>query len=169
MFVGRGALLNNTSPLVFGAALGALFGFTSGFAQWLVLRRRLDGGFGWVLVTGLAWTLFWSFNVAGVFGPGEGMVGKLMEGMAHGLVFGAVLGGSQWVVLRPGVAAAQRWVLISMAAWAVSAAMGDSVKAALGVDGPIEMLIAFPLSIILTGIGMSLLLAAYHDFPGHRA
>src|SRR5437868_6138871 len=68
MFAGLGALLNDASPLLFGAALGALFGFTSGLAQWLVLRRRLDGGFGWVLVTGLAWTLFWSLNMAGIFG-----------------------------------------------------------------------------------------------------
>lgn len=161
MLAGLGTLLNYASPLVFGAAVGALFGFTSGLAQWLVLRRRLDGGFGWVLVTGLAWMLFWSLNMTGVFGHGEGMVGKLLEGVVHGLVFGAALGSAQWVVLRTGVAAAQRWIVISMFAWAVSAAAGDTIKAALGLNGPIEMLIALPLGLILTGIGMSVLLADY--------
>jgi hypothetical protein len=43
---------------LFGTLLGAMLGIFTGLAQWLVLRRRLNGVGAWVLATFSASTLY---------------------------------------------------------------------------------------------------------------
>ena len=95
-------LLELWPPLL--VALGALAGVvllaTIGFAQWLVLRRHLDGSGSWVVANALAWIagLAVVFTAIGV-APGDspvlmaafGVVGGLGMGLTVALVTGLFL------------------------------------------------------------------------------
>jgi hypothetical protein len=158
MFAGVGVLLDETPPAVFGAGLGAVFGTTIGVAQVLVLRRHLDGIGVWVPLTIVSWMVFWALNVAGAFPEGEGLAGKAIEGIWHGLVFGALVGVAQSIALRGRVNGAGWWSIINGLCWSLSAAAGDVGNFLLGNPGGADLLIAFLLACGLTGLGMMWLL-----------
>lgn len=155
---GVGAFLDFESDAGFGAALGAIFGTAFGVAQWLVLRRRAGVGVAWVPLTALSWSAFWALNIAGVFGEGEGLWGKVAEGLAHGLILGASVGAAQWLALRKSVDGAGRWIVINALCWAASAAVGDASRVLLGDTGGVDLLAAFLLACGLMGAGMAWLL-----------
>jgi hypothetical protein len=158
MFAGVGVLLDETPQAVFGAGLGAVFGTTLGIGQWLVLRRYLDGIGAWVPLTIVSWIGFWALNIAGAFPEGEGLAGKTVEGIWHGLVFGALVGVAQSIALRGRVRGAGRWAIINGVCWSLSAAAGDVGNFLLGNAGGADLLIAFLLACGLTGLGMMWLL-----------
>jgi hypothetical protein len=158
MFAGVGVLLDETPQAVFGAGLGAVFGTTLGIGQWLVLRRYLDGIGAWVPLTIVSWIGFWAMNIAGAFPEGEGLPGKTVEGIWHGLVFGALVGVAQSIALRGRVNGAGRWAIINGVCWSLSAAAGDVGNFLLGNPGGADLLIAFLLACGLTGLGMMWLL-----------
>lgn len=158
MGAGLGALVDNAPEVLFGAVLGGVLGITSGITQWLILRRYLDRIGAWVPLTILGWVLFWAVNLSGLLGEGSGVTGKIVEGLAHGAIFGALLGVLQWLILRRGADNAGWWILVSAAAWSVGAALGDGVTAALGGEGPFDILIGIMAAAILTGVGMMWLL-----------
>ena len=152
MFVGIGAVINDAALFVFGLVLGVVLGLTSGITQWLVLRSYIARSVWWILSTCVAWGIFWSLNIAGVFGQGSGVIGKVWEGVGHGALFGLLLGLSQWFVLRNKVHTAEMWVWVNMIGWGIGAALGDGIKVALNVDGPIEIVIGFVIATILGGV-----------------
>ena len=80
------------------------------------------------------------------------MFGKVIEGLGHGVLFGALLGLFQWLVLRSKTAKANRWIYANVLGWSVGAALGDGIKAALGSEDPIEFVIVFIVSTIVTAI-----------------
>jgi hypothetical protein len=102
--------------------------------------------------------VFWSLNFAGLFGEGDGVTGKLIEGIGHGGLLGALTGAGQWFVLRSKVQKASWWILISVVSWAIGASTGDTIQAILQIDIPLELIIAILLSSALTGAGMVWLL-----------
>ena len=170
MVAGVGAAINHAPPLVFGAIFGTVLGTASGIAQWAVLRRRLSHIGWWIPATLLGWGLFWSFNILGLFGHGSGVISKLVEGgLIHGPIFGVVVGGLQWLVLRRRVDRAGWWVAVNVGGWALSAALADSMKAALGVEAPLEFVIALPIFTFISGWAMNRLLRTttihLHDGP----
>lgn len=158
MFAGVGAATGRAGPLVFGAVLGGVLGLCCGVAQGLVLRRRLAGTTRWAAATAAGWVLFWAPNMAGWFGRGSGVAGKMAEGLGHGALFGVVLGGAQWLVLRGRVPGAARWVATSVVGWAVAAAAGDGLKAAVGGGGPIDIAAGVVIATGVTAAGMARLL-----------
>jgi hypothetical protein len=158
MFAGVGALLDETPLAVFGAGLGAVFGTTLGIGQWLVLRRHLGGIGAWVPLTIVSWVVFWTLNILGAFPEGEGLAGKAVEGLWHGLVFGALVGVAQSIALRGRVRGAGRWAIINGVCWSLSAAAGDAGNVLLGNPGGADLLIALLLACGLTGLGMMWLL-----------
>jgi hypothetical protein len=158
MFAGVGALLDDVPPALFGAGLGAVFGTAIGVAQWLVLRRRVGGAGAWVPLTSVSWTVFWALNIAGVFPQGEGLAGKVVEGLWHGLVFGALVGAAQSVALRGRVRGAGWWAVINALCWSLSAAAGDAGNVLLDDPGGADLLVGFLLACGLTGLGMTWLL-----------
>ena len=159
MFAGVGEAINTAPILLFGAVLGGVFGLGCGMAQWLVLRRQLGRSGGWIAATFFAWTLFWALNLADVFGHIEGgFLAAMLEGLIHGALFGGLLGLSQWIVLRQRVPQAGWWFVISLAAWSISAAIGDGIKAGVGADGPLELVIALLVATLITGAALSWLL-----------
>ncbi len=158
MFAGVGAVINDAKPMVFGGVFGGVLGLACGVSQWLVLRKQLRKVTVWIFATLLAWAIFWSLNMAGLFGEGNGVVGKVLEGLGHGALFGLLLGAGQWLVIRNKLNSAGRWVLANLAGWSLGAAIGDGVKAALRIDTPLEIVLGLLLATILTAFSMAWLI-----------
>ena len=153
-----GTAINNAPPAVFGIVIGLIFGAGLGVAQWLVLRKRLNNMDLWAPITIGIWMVFWSLNFAGLFGEGNGVTGKLVEGIIHGGLLGTLTGTGQWFVLRSKVQKASWWILISAVSWAIGASTGDTTQAIVQSDIPLELIIAIVLSSALAGAGMVWLL-----------
>jgi hypothetical protein len=150
LFAGLGAAINNAPPFLFGLVIGCTFGLGSAVMQWLVLRRFVSAW--WIAATFAAWAIFWSINIAGFLGQGSGIGGKVIEGLIHGALFGALLGFFQWLVLRTETPKAAWWFYANVLGWSIGAALGDGIKAALGSEAPIELVIGFVVSTIATAI-----------------
>jgi len=150
LFAGLGAAINNASPFLFGLVIGCTFGLGCAVMQWLALRRLVSAW--WILATFAAWAIFWAVNLAGFLGNGTGIVGKVIEGLGHGALFGTLLGFFQWLVLRSETANASWWIYANVLGWSLGAALGDGIKAALGSEDPIEFVIVFIVSTIVTAI-----------------
>jgi hypothetical protein len=158
LIFGVGAAINNAPQAVFGMVIGAIFGSGLGVAQWLVLRKRVTEIGLWAPITIAIWVIFWAMNLAGLFGRGQGVTGKLIEGLGHGALLGALTGTGQWFLLRSKIQKANSWIWISALSWAIAASTGDTIKAILQSDVPIELIIGILLASALTGIGMVWLL-----------
>lgn len=144
LFAGLGAAINNFPPFLFGLVIGCTFGLSCAVMQWIALRRLVSAW--WVLATFAAWAIFWAINLAGFLGTGNGVVGKILEGLGHGALFGVLLGAFQWLVLRSRAANAQQWILANVIGWSLGAALGDGIKAALRSEAPVEFVIGFIVS-----------------------
>lgn len=159
------AALAAISPPMFGALFGAMLGLCTGLAQWLALRRRVDGVGTWVLATLLAWTLFWFLHNAEVFGFAHSPWGLVAQGFGHGAIAGGMIGVAQFLVLRSRVPGAGRWPLVSIVRWSVGGAIMhfllDVLFASAGIHGPFDVLIASTLAGLFSGFGLQRLLG--HD------
>ena len=80
---------------VSGVVGGALAGAVIGAAQWLVLRRYLRVGAGWVLATALGVAIGDGVGAL-LTGAGTGIGDLLVTGLATGVAVGL----SQWALLR---------------------------------------------------------------------
>jgi hypothetical protein len=114
-------------------AAGALEGIIVGFAQWLVLRRRLNrlSRREWVTATAIGAFVAWAIGMtpstlmaldqsAGSSPPPE-MSDAVRYALAAvmGAALGTVLGAPQWHALRRYVSGAPLWIWANAAAWAV--------------------------------------------------
>ena len=114
-------------------AAGALEGVIVGFAQWLVLRRRLYrlSRVEWVSATAIGAFLAWTIGMApstlmaldqsaGSSPPPE-MSDAVKYALASviGAASGMILGAPQWRALRRYASGASLWVWANAAAWAV--------------------------------------------------
>jgi len=160
MFAGLGAALRTAPPPAFGAALGGVVGGGCALGQWVALRRVVRRAAWWVPATAAAWIAFWALNLAGAFGRGAGVGGKVLEGLGHGALFGALLGVAQSWVLRATAPRAERWVVASAVAWALGAASGDGLKALTGGTGPVDVVGGVLVSAALSGAALGALLRA---------
>jgi hypothetical protein len=79
-------------------------------------------------------------------------LGKVIEGLGHGALFGALLGLFQWLILRSKTKNAIWWIYANVLGWSIGAALGDGIKAARGSEDPIEFVIVFIVSTIVTAI-----------------
>jgi uncharacterized integral membrane protein len=126
-----GASLDDDMPLWLTLALalvvGGLEGASLGSGQWLVLRRRFANlsGSSWAGATALGGGLAWALGM-GLGGrvftmpPPLWLMATLM--VVSGLIFGGLLGGAQWLVLRRHVARggrAWRWPLANAVGWTI--------------------------------------------------
>ena len=131
-----------------GVALG---GIATAVLQWLVLRQRVSRA-GWWVVTGIAGGAVvgvlvvgvgWVVGVGGsaVGGPDWGAnwgpdwsanPGKDVGWVAGAGLYGAVVGGLQWLVLRRRVARAGWWVLASTVGWVVGGLVSGITDTAAG-------------------------------------
>jgi hypothetical protein len=81
-------------------------------------------------------------------------LGKVLEGLGHSALFGALLGPFQWPVLRmrSKTPHANWWIYANAWGWSIGTALGDGIKAALGSEDPIEFVIVFIVATIVTAI-----------------
>ena len=119
-------LVGSVDGVASGALAGALAGAVIGAAQWLVLRRYLRVGPGWVLATALGVAIG---DAVGAWLTGVGTeIGDLL---ISGLVSGAAVGILQWgLVLRGRGRVASLWPLVVAVAWPI----GWTVTWAAGID-----------------------------------
>ena len=160
-------VLEAIPPALFGALLGAMLGVSTGFVQWLVLRRRLTNIGAWLPVTLATLSLFWFLHNAEVFGFAHTRWGLVLQGFGHGAIVGAMLGTAQYLALRSHVPNARRWIVISTISWSVAGAIMhlllSVIFAASGVRGPFDILISSSLAALFSGFGLQRLLAEAYD------
>ena len=135
-----------------GALAGALAGAVIGAAQWLVLRRYLSVGPGWVLATALGVAVGDGVGAL-LTGAGTGIGDLLVTGLATGVAVGL----SQWALLRGRVRAANLWVPVAVAwpiGWTVTWAVGVDVERGYAVFGSTGALVFAA----ITGLAMLLML-----------
>jgi hypothetical protein len=118
-------LVGSVEGVLSGALAGALAGAVIGAAQWLVLRRYLKVGPGWILATALGVAIGDGVGAL-LTGAGTGIGALLITGLATGVAVGLL----QWALLRASVRAAFPWAPVMAVAWPV----GWAVTWAAGVD-----------------------------------
>jgi len=111
-------------------SLGAIEGAIVGYAQVLVLRRRLPQLKAWIAATSLGAVLAWTLGmipstaigyVASTPSATPSAISDAMQlllAIPLGLLAGTILGLPQWFVLRKHVAHAGWWILANALAWA---------------------------------------------------
>lgn len=99
-------------------------GLAVGILQWLVLRSRIPDAYWWIVATAGGWAIGWMV-VMFVVEPGSGVLA--------GALIGAVVGLTQWLVLRQHVPLADWWLVVSTLGWVVGlmAFLGPSLVGAV--------------------------------------
>jgi hypothetical protein len=118
-------LVGSVDGVASGALAGALAGAVIGAAQWLVLRRYLRVGPGWVLATALGVAIGDAVGAL-LIGAGTGIGALLITGLATGVAVGLL----QWWLLRGRVRVAGLWPPVVAIAWP----LGWTVTWAADVD-----------------------------------
>jgi hypothetical protein len=118
-------LVGSVEGVLSGALAGALAGAVIGAAQWLVLRRYLKVGPGWILATALGVAIGDGVGAL-LTGAGTEIGALLITGLATGVAAGLL----QWALIRGRVRAANLWLPVVAAAWPV----GWTVTWSIGVD-----------------------------------
>lgn len=103
------------------AGVGTLFGA----GQQRVLRRVLGRAAGWAVATGVGFAL--GIALALIIGEGDGLTARILGGAVHGAEVGIIVGTLQYLVLKPHVEDARRWIPASMGAWVLGAVAADIV------------------------------------------
>ena len=97
------------------AGVGTLLGA----GQQRVLRRVLGRVARWVVATGVGFGL--GITLALIIGEGDGLLAHMLAGAVHGAGIGVIVGTLQYLVLKPHVANARRWIPASIGAWMLGA------------------------------------------------
>jgi hypothetical protein len=122
LFLALFAVIGEPPELLFPvimAGVGTLFGA----GQQRVLRGVLGRAAGWAVATGVGFGL--GIALALIIGEGDGLLAQVLAGAVHGLETGVIVGALQYLVLKPQVADARRWIPASMGAWVVGAVAAD--------------------------------------------
>ena len=131
----------------------AMVGTIVGLGQAWVLRRAGHGVPGWTVVTAIGTAL--GLAVAVTMPEGSDLAGRVGLGAVHGAAIGVILGTLQWLVLRRRLSGARWWVLVSVVAWSLGAAIGD--LAVVAAEPPADLLIGFAVAAMVSGVGLAAL------------
>jgi hypothetical protein len=118
-------LVGSVDGTASGALAGALAGAVIGAAQWLVLRRYMRVGPGWVLGTALSVAIGDAVGAL-LTGAGTRIADLLITGLATGVAVGLL----QWWLLQGRVRIAGLWLPVVTVTWP----LGWTVTWAAGVD-----------------------------------
>jgi hypothetical protein len=149
-------------------AAGTLEGVIVGFAQWLVLRRRLHrlSRVEWVRATAigafLAWTIGMGPSTLMALNQGAGSppppeisdAVKYALASVMGVALGMILGVPQWRALRRYASGASMWVWANAAAWAVGMPV-VFVGAGLSPVGASALSVALTVVVTIAAAGAS--------------
>ena len=108
---------NGTTIFVSGIVIGAV----SGLVQWIILWRNTSPLW-WVLASAFGWgvglSIGWYWIVARIVGwSALGHLGLVDSVVVYGIIVGAVVGLTQWSILRQPTSQVVWWVLASAASW----------------------------------------------------
>jgi hypothetical protein len=130
---------------------GAITGAGIGFAQWLMLRRSLDVGVGWIVATGAALALGLAIGAAVVdYGT------TLSQLAIMGAISGAFVGVVQGLLLRDTFSLWYVWIVAMPALWALGWVVANSI----GVDVTNQFPVFGASGAVVFGILSGLLLIA---------
>ncbi len=139
--------LSNLRDLVMRAAIE---GGSIGITQWYILRRykyRVDA---WALVSAFGWIAGWvisqkaSWPIASILIDGKGKYWEYHIFLGYtlfGLFFGALIGTSQWFVLRQHIRHASLWVIVNIVTWASAVFVSETI-----VDKVFWAIVGYPFS-----------------------
>lgn len=122
------------SGLTFYFWLEIIEGFAVGLIQMFVLRRWYSLNNVWILVTTISWGLGWlvsqkaSWPLAEIFIDDRGSAWQahiILGYTFFGALFGAVIGISQWLVLRQAVHQSGLWIVANVTFWTLAAFLGE--------------------------------------------
>jgi hypothetical protein len=135
-------------PLIL-AGVGALLGI----AQSWILRRAIGAVPGWTLCSAVGIGL--GLAVALALPEGSGLPGVVIAGAAHGVAIGAIVGTLEWLALARRLSGARWWVVTSIVAWSVGAAIGDFMGHY--AEPPIDLMTGFVVAAVVSGAGLTIL------------
>lgn len=126
---------NESLYYVFITVIWFLMGAVIGGFQWLVLRHWLENPISWIIVVGLGfviaahvsipiilWDMYYNLNLPYELGrPFQ------LDEVIFGAVFGTIMGGVQWIVLRRYFGQAGWWIAGSFAGWTLARLVGELI------------------------------------------
>jgi hypothetical protein len=95
-------------------------GFLVGLLQWLVLRPYLTHSVDWILHGGAGWALGYALGLLVIQLIGANPLGRVVGYV----LFGVMVAGLQWPMLRREVPNVLAWVAASVVGWALGAYLG---------------------------------------------
>lgn len=135
VFLVIGLITGDEGPEAFGMSFEVFFPIWLGLAaalmgalQWLVIRRRSEGLVRWIPATALGVLLGIAFLMVlvAVIGEPETFIATVLSGALHGIVVGAIVGTSQWFVIR-GLDPSRRWIKVHVLALLIASVVGDTI------------------------------------------
>jgi hypothetical protein len=111
--------------------LPLLAGVLVGLFQWLVLRPYLTHSVDWVLNGGAGWALGFALGLLVIQAMGRSPLGQL----AAYVLFGLIVAGLQWPVLRREIPHVAPWVAASIVGWALGAYLSQASLGLLAAGG----------------------------------
>ncbi len=108
-----------------------LLGLSTGFFQWLLLRRYLSRIGWWNLATFLGWPLaFTVLLVPYTFLLGPGSPDSIWALSLGFIIIGGSMGFTQWLALRKHIENARAWILVNIISWSLlGLAVGKGIAA----------------------------------------
>lgn len=106
-----------------------LLGLSTGFFQWLLLRRYLSRIGWWILATFMGWPLaFTVLLVPYTFLLGPGSPDSIWALGLASIIIGGSMGFTQWLALRKHIENAKVWILVNIISWSLlGLAIGKSI------------------------------------------
>jgi hypothetical protein len=123
-------------------------GFFVGLLQWFVLRRYMTGSTDWILSGGASWAVAYAFGLIGIQLLASSWLGAILGY----LLFGAIIGLTQWPVLRREIPNAFSWVVASIFGWAVGAYLSQLAILMFSGGSPLDPLASTAIIVGVTGL-----------------
>ncbi|MEP7359093.1 MAG: hypothetical protein ABI847_17715 [Anaerolineales bacterium] len=147
-FVPFTLLSTDVNVLVVRLLLPVVAGVLVGLLQWLVLRPYMTRAVDWVLHGGAGWALGFALGLLVIEALGRNPLGALLGYV----LFGLIVGGLQWPMLRREIPHVATWVLASGLGWALGAYLGRGGLNLLAAGGEVSPVVASAVIAGLTGL-----------------
>ena len=88
-------------------------GFLVGLAQWVVLRKYINGVADWVLAGGTSWAVGYALGLLII----NGLTGTGLDGFIGYVLFGVIVAFVQWPILRREIPNVWLWIIANVIGW----------------------------------------------------
>jgi hypothetical protein len=109
-----------------------LAGFLVGLAQWVVLRKYINGVADWVLAGGASWAVGYALGLLIM----SGLTGTGLDAFIGYILFGVIVAFVQWPILRREIPNVWLWVLANVIGWTAGFYMSE-IALDFFFDGPV--------------------------------